>query len=472
MNTKYSTSREAGAALYLALVIGIVLMGMSTVMVSVSTTTTHENETARKHMVRLQIAESGVRRALLDLGQGGDGALGTMANPVSFGRGSHWVETTDNGDGTYTVISRGRYGLGERAVAAVVQRVGGLFHHAVFAGNESGDIAYALDFGGAAAQADLVNGDVYSGNDVLVTGDALLNGDVRAMGSIVGASGATGVTSFIPDIAGMSYETNHGVNVSQQFAESQYFSYDSAGGYAWQVSGSRESHIFRKNPTDRYVEYSSTSKNDFFLEDPFEIVRGDSNQNGTDPYRVTLSGGDKIGPESNDIVYFIDGNLWVHNKRTYSLQLKYTGEGGTRVTFVVKGNIYISDNFFVHGGSMSGVAMIAMRDASVPDSGNVYFGDPAFGTLQQMNAFLYGENSFYDNNLDASGSAMVDVNGMMSAGDHVEINRTWSNGQHSKLTVNFDSRIKDGTLELPGLPTASGGFGGGFAVLAWREVAQ
>ena len=106
MNTKYSTSREAGAALYLALVIGIVLMGMSTVMVSVSTTTTHENETARKHMVRLQIAESGVRRALLDLGQGGDGTLGTMANPVSFGRGSHWVETTDNGDGTYTVSER------------------------------------------------------------------------------------------------------------------------------------------------------------------------------------------------------------------------------------------------------------------------------------------------------------------------------------------------------------------------------
>lgn len=471
MNPDYSTSREAGAALYLALVIGIVLMGMSTVMVSVSTTTTQENETARKHMVRLHLAESGVPRALLDLGQGGDGDLGTMANPVAFGRGGYWVDTTDNGDGTYTVISRGRYSRGERVVAAVVQEIGGVFHHAVFAGNVSGDVAYDLDFGGTTVQADVVNGDIYSGNDILVTGDAILNGEVRATGSITGASGETGVTQPIPDMAAMGYETNHDVNVAQQFTQSQYWSYDSAGGYAWQLPSSKEGHIFRKNPTDRYSEYSSTSKDDFFLEDPFETVRVDSNQNGSDPYQITLTGGDDPGPEGNEKVYFIDGNLWIHNRRTYSLKLKYTGEGGTRLTFVVKGNVYISDNLFIDGGLLSGVAIIAIQDAAVPDSGNVYFGDPAFGTLQQMNAFLYGENSFYDNNLDASGSAAVDVNGMMSAGDHVEINRTWSNGQHSRLTVNFDSRIKDGSLDLPGLPTAGGG-SSAFAVLAWREVAQ
>ena len=173
----------------------------------------------------------------------------------------------------------------------------------------------------------------------------------------------------------------------------------------------------------------------------------------------------------NDRVYFIDGNLWIHNRHTYSLQLEYTGHGGTRVTFVVKGNIYVSDNLFIHGALQSGVAIIAIRDAAVSDSGNVYFGDPAFGTLQQMNAFMYGENSFYDNNLDSSGSAMVDVNGMMSAGNHVEINRTWSNGQHSKLTVNFDDRIKTGALVLPGLPTVVGG-SSTFAIVAWHEVAQ
>ena len=142
------------------------------------------------------------------------------------------------------------------------------------------------------------------------------------------------------------------------------------------------------------------------------------------------------------------------------------------MTFIVKGNVYISDNLFVHGGEDSGVAIIAMKDAAVADSGNIFFGDPVFGTLQQMNAFLYAENNFYDNNLDSVGSAMVEVNGMMSAGNHVNINRTWSNGQHSKLTVQFDDRIKNGALDLPGLPTSSASGSAAYLVVAWREIAQ
>lgn len=471
MNPTQIRSREAGGALYFALIIGITLMGMSTVMVSVSTTTTQEYETARKHMVRLHIAESGVRRAILELGQGGDGDIGTALQPVAFGRGTHWVDTTDNGDGTFTIVAHGRYGRRERAVAAVVREAGGVFHNAVFAGNESGDAGYELDFGGTGVQADVVNGDIYSGNDITVVGDASVNGTASATGSINGTSGYTGVTQPIPDIGAMGYETNHDVNVAEQFNQSQFWAYDNAGGSAWMLPSNVESHIFRKNPSDRYTEYSSTTKNDYFLEDPYEAVNADYSQNGSNPYNITLTGGGSSGPNGNEKVYFIDGNLWIHNKRSYSLQLKYNGAGGTRVTFVVKGNVYVSDNFFVDGGELSGVAIIAMRDAAVPDSGNVYFGDPAFGTLQQMNAFLYGENNFHDNNLDASGSAMVDVNGIMSAGNHVDINRTWSNGEHSRLTVNYDSRIRDGELDLPGLPGAGGG-AAAYTIVAWREVAQ
>ena len=472
MNDLKNRMAERGAALYFALVIGVSLMGMATVMVSVSTTTTQENETARKHVVRLDIAESAVRRAIFDLNNGGSGTIGSAASPLSFGGGAHWASATDNGDGTHTVVARGTYARGQRAVEAVVQEVGGMFHHAVFAGNESGDASYDLDFGGSGNQADQVIGDVYSGNDIRISGDASITGEARASGSIHGMSGYEGVTQPIPQIAAMNYEVNHDVNVAQEFSESGSFRYDSAGGYAWQVPEHMESHIFRKNPTDRYTEYSATAKDDFFLEDPYERVYSDPYQNGSSAYQATLTGGGNPGPNGSSRVVFIDGNLWVHNKRTYSLQLKYGGSGGTRVTFVVKGNVYISDNLFVHGGNDSGIAIIAMKDAAVADSGNVYFGDPVFGTLQQMNAFLYAENNFYDNNLDAVGSAMVEVNGMMSAGNHVNINRTWSNGQHSKLTVQFDDRIKNGTLDLPGLPQSSSGGGASYVVVSWREIAQ
>ena len=86
------------------------------------------------------------------------------------------------------------------------------------------------------------------------------------------------------------------------------------------------------------------------------------------------------------------------------------------------------------------------------DSGNIYFGDPVFGTLEQMHAFMYAENNFYDNNLTPTGSATVTVHGNMTAGNQVPINRDFGQ-QHSKLTVNFDDRISVGDLDMPGLPS-------------------
>ena len=155
------------------------------------------------------------------------------------------------------------------------------------------------------------------------------------------------------------------------------------------------------------------------------------------------------------------------HERAYSFTLWNASGTPIHLTFVVKGNIYISDNIFYNQANQDGLAMIAMKDPSVTDSGNIYFGDPTFGTLEYMDAFMYAENNFYDNNLSASGSATVTVHGNMTAGNQVLINRDYGT-QHSKLTVNFDSRIWDGTLQLPGLPTASGS-GSAWSVASWRE---
>jgi hypothetical protein len=62
----------------------------------------------------------------------------------------------------------------------------------------------------------------------------------------------------------------------------------------------------------------------------------------------------------------------------------------------------------------------------------------------------------------------VTVHGNMTAGNQVKINRDFGT-QHSKLTVDFDSRIWDGTLDLPGLPTQSQS-GAAWTVASWREV--
>src|SRR5262245_51486060 len=98
------------------------------------------------------------------------------------------------------------------------------------------------------------------------------------------------------------------------------------------------------------------------------------------------------GPNGNNQVYYIDGNLWIHNRNTYSFEFNHKEPNGIQITFVVNGNIYFSDNLFYKNTDRDGVAFIAMKDDNVSDSGNIYFGDPVFGTLEQMHAFMYAEN--------------------------------------------------------------------------------
>jgi hypothetical protein len=85
-----------------------------------------------------------------------------------------------------------------------------------------------------------------------------------------------------------------------------------------------------------------------------------------------------------------------------------------------------------------------------------------------MDSFMYAENNFIDNNLSATGSAKVTVNGNMTAGNHVDINRDYGS-QHSKLTVNHDDRIVTGELVLAGLPSSVDP-DQPWLVATWREV--
>jgi len=110
-----------------------------------------------------------------------------------------------------------------------------------------------------------------------------------------------------------------------------------------------------------------------------------------------------------------------------------------------------------------------MNDSGVADSGNIYFGDPVFGTLERMDAFMYAENNFQDNNLSATGSAKVTVNGNMTAGNQVNINRDYGK-QHSKLTVNYDGRISMGELDMPGIPTSNDDGNGAWTFQAVRRI--
>jgi hypothetical protein len=208
-------------------------------------------------------------------------------------------------------------------------------------------------------------------------------------------------------------------------------------------------------------------KQDYFLEDPYEPLRTDRDQDGTDPYVVSIDDGTGLAR----VTYYIDGNLWIHNKQGYSFQIETTPGTGTQVTFLVRGNVYLSDNLRLQDTAVDGVAFMAVKDPAVPDSGNVYLGDPRYGSLRELHAFLYAENDFYDLNIDEKGSKDIRLLGAMTAGDQVLIERDYGGrtSSHSRLQVDWDPRMRDGSLSLPFVADQAAA-GGAVTLEAWAEA--
>lgn len=468
-------STRRGSALIVALIAVMVISALAAAMLIGGSSRDRERDHSLDAVRALYVAEAGMSTALAAAAAGTLANIGSQGAPSAFGGGEMWVTAVDNGDRTAIITAWGRYGGSLRSTQAMLETQGaGIYDYACFAGNSSGDPGYDMRFGGAGASADVVSGNVYSGGNVVIAGGATISGEVRASGTVSAVASATpsepktGVGVRIPDLAAMNYAVNHDYNVASMFASATWKS-NALGGSAFQLPESSPAHIFRKNPSDRATDNAGTAKDDYYLEDPYESVNGSSTIAAASATRISLSGiGGKPGPSGSNKVYYIDGNLWVHNRNIFSFALTSSAAEPARITLVVKGNIYFSDNVLYNNPASDGVAFVALKDAAQTDSGNIYFGDPTFGTLERMDAFMYAENNFYDNNLSASGSAKVTVNGNMTAGNQVRINRDFG-GVHSKLTVNYDGRLVNGDISLPGLP----GFQFGstaWELRGWREV--
>ena len=463
-----------GGALIVALIAVAVLSTLAVSALTLNMAVSREVEADRNEARALHLAEAGLNEAVamltttLTTKAAPATSLGTETAPNSMKSGQYWADVTDNGDGTFTITATGSVNGRTRRAQAIVRQVGGgVFDNAVFSGNSSGDPNYVMKVGGTGGQADQILGNIYSGGDVEITGDGNVTGKIQAFGTISGGTGDEGVTQPIMDVSSMNYETTADYDVAALFSAATWEDY-SPGGSAWQLPEGNPAHIFRKNPDDRASENSRWTTDDYYMEDPYTVVRNDPNQDGTDAWQVSFS-----GDSGQDKVYFIDGNLWIHSSPTYSYGLVNDNGEPVRITIVVRGNITISDNIFYGDPTRDALMLMALKDPLQPDSGNIYFGDPSGGTLEYMDAFMYAENDFVDYNLSASGSKNVVLNGNMTAGNQVNIDRDVTNSDgtvsHSQLIVQFDDRIASGSLTLPGLPSWIGATGD-FQVLAWREV--
>jgi hypothetical protein len=454
---------DTGAALYMTVVVLVVFVAMTTAMVTLSISQKEEREESIQHAQRRLLAEAGISDATALFRAGGTGIVGSSDAPMVLGAGEYFVTMTQNDDGTRFLDSRGTVGSGARTLRATVRpRINGVWSHAMFAGNSGADMSYDLELEGRDVDADTVIGDLYSGGDVIMSGDATVDETIRALGTISGATGEEGVTQPLPDLDGANYPVNNDVNVSDVFdSGSATYESDPLGGSAWTLPDTEPAHIFRKNPSDRTSKTDLTAKDDYFLEDPYEVVNSGISPSSDNATSVSLSYLDenKGSQDGNDLIYYIDGNLWVDNSKLRNVIIKHQTRD-VRVTFVAKGNIYINDNLLIRNDNNDGIAFIALSDPDVPDSGNVYLGDGGSQPVALVEAFIYAQNDIYDTNYKQTGggkNAVTEtaINGVLAAGGQIHSART-ARGQHLPRTVTHDSRIIDGSLEIPGLPENEG----------------
>jgi hypothetical protein len=482
-----------GSSLLIVTILIVILAGLTASQLVTTTTRSRTVRTDLDKARALELAESGID-TVLHLAN----TVGPTSGPIDTG-------TVTLAGGTYRVtglleaesgqlVAEGRLDEVSVVLTVDVQRPAQTIHEsflkAIYAGNltelaqkneEVGaDYDYHLAFGGGidpydtnGVDGDRIVGDVYSGGDLTSSDEARFDGLLTAVGEVqVGTPPESDFETELrvvppPDLAAIDYANSSDIDVAAAFG----------GISSGMLPENDPAHIFYKNnPEPSLPPGASNGKDNYFLEDHHEPF---------DTFGRKIS----LAADGNEKIYYVDGNLLLHSIWTLSFTLD---DPGAKVTFVVKGNIVFSDDLEYTDAATDMVAFIALADPQVADSGNIYIGDGQFGTVDKLEAILYAENDFKDNNVTAAGAAHFEINGGMLAGEHVDIQRdyvvsrnqwlyvpgqgwvfTAAGSYHSEMDVTFDARLADPDfVPPPGLPPqgqTSSGQEGLWEMISWSR---
>ena len=434
-------------------------------------------------------------------------------SPISLGEGTYQVTIYTDSNSTYA-ISTGTVGNTVERIKVVPSFLSGIYEKAVHAGNGT-DTPFVFTLRGTGdpipvgfngdeyGGADQIHGDIYVNGDVSMYEASSVNpapqpnvenltGDVDATGaiakndssSISGKESANVPIREDPDLVGMAYEANNTHNVSQIFAE-----YNIDGG---RLPPDHELYnVIEKNPVDRSNEIGSTADDDYFLE----------------PAVVTGVGNQKNATTSLDLgkgrIYYVDGDLWIHNKHTYGFLVDGLA------TIVATGDIHISDNIeYANDESLLGLVALGKYDdaGNLVSGGNIYFGDPRYGTTYTVSGLMFAAHDFLYNTDSITGGSEepqtgFSVFGNFAALNQVSVNRDWYTDGHTRkpalfdtsigtwvdlndktpltpdqinslkhyqMKINYDARVRIPETQPPGLPRGPGSIFAG--LISWEEI--
>jgi len=495
---------EKGIALVAVIVFTFIFTILGFSMLNLAETEVVLTQTELNSKKAFYAAEAG-----LSIFTAGLGEFGTVVNihsiediaDTALGEGSYRVDFYEDADPPYA-ISTGRAGNKEKRIKVELAYLAPPYEHSIYAGSSFGEdwsftlrgqgVPQAVGAGEVGGR-DIINGNIYLRGDVLLYEESSINpvpapnpyelsGDVAVTGNIdihdsASISGATVEGAELqgaPDLLAMRYEVSNTHNVSQLFA-------DEGIDRGRLPSGHELYDVMEKNPSNRSAECDSTAGDDYFLE-PAHVSGGGSSKDARTPLHL-----------GSNRVYYIDGNVWVHNKTTYGFLVDGT------VTIVATGNIHIGDNLkYADNASVLGLVALGEYDSEgrLVSGGNIYFGDPRYGTMYTVSGLMFAANNFLYNTDSVTGGAEepetgFSVYGNFTALNQVSINRDWydpdgtgearpgyfdpSTSQwvdvetgaaltageigslrHYQMKVSYDDRVRTLTTQPPGLPRGGG----------------
>jgi hypothetical protein len=254
--------------------------------------------------------------------------------------------------------------------------------------------------------------------------------------------------------------------------------------------------VMVKSPSNRSGECVSTTGDDYFLE-PSQVNNfGAQYKDAKTPLHL-----------GDTRVYYVDGDVWVHSTSTYGFLV----DG--QVTVVATGDIHISDNIkYADSDSLLGLIALGKYDGSdqLVSGGNIFFGDPRFGTMSTASAFMFAANDFLYNTDAISRSSAEPTSGFtvygnLNALNQICIQRDWykptgtgggtrpayfdpttdqwvdletgaaltateiNSINHYQMAITYDDRVRTAETQPPGLPYVKDGliFGG---LKSWEEL--
>jgi hypothetical protein len=436
------------------------------------------------------------------------------------------IEDTALGEANYNVVlnlaanppyavATGTSGLEVKRIKAELSFLSPTYEKTIYGGNVAGekwmfslrgqgdpqpdpDPNSSREFGGK----DIVNGNIYVNGDAVLYEESSVNptplgnfnGDVESTGivdildlaSVSGAVTEAAEVKSHPSLENMNYAINNTHDVSKIFEDAGVSS-----GYL--PSGHELYNVMVKNPSNRSSECGTTAGDDYFLE-PASVTGGGDQKGATTPLNMGL-----------DRVYYVDGDVWVHSPGTYGFLV----DG--QVTIVATGDIHISDNIeYADGECLLGLVALGKYDGSgqLISGGNIYFGDPRYGTMYTVSALMFAAESFLYNTDSVTGDTVepetgFSVYGNLNALNQVCIERDWyddsATGQakpayfdsiadqwvdletgaaltgveinslrHYQMVITYDDRVRTLETQPPGLPRGNGTIFGGLR--SWKEI--